>query len=602
MVRNADVECYRYDVCRDPPHAYDLQVPSLAIAGFPVLGTVECEFTDCVEWQWHCAGRMVGTACTYVPTEGDMGQTLSVTCVPLRGGHRGRAVHAECEHPVIGVHPAVFEPLRRRVAGLGARPEGPGLRVVTYNILWGISDRTVERRGYTCAVQKDAPRPRAADRLGNQAGSPTGHPTGNGSRQTASCRAGEERALGALPSAGAIRPAPDAPYIATASELPVSILAKDYRQHVLSHELCGYGADLICLQEATPPMVDRFLLPMMARVGYDGRRDALSGELVVLWNRNRFRVTQEATWHIGSLLDSPGNDELRSALQCARHIEAKLRVQPHDAQVMALRCLQTGRVVVLVNVHLLMSRVGANVRAIQALLVLRQLKQWVGFTSVSPEPNVIVCGDFNARGSPASVLPGAASLEMVLMLLTKGRVPATHYEFVYGRNVGRDPVAPCDEERCAAPIGAAGRCPMPVQPGTHRCWDHTCPCCTAAKENKDAVCGACASAGAEPPPFPGKDLFASDLELPSAPFESAYEKCTGSHALFTAPFLPKTGEPSPIPFVEMKDHIFVKSGGIYPLRPTAALPPPALDTIRGALPSLCWPSDHMALVADFEWT
>ena len=48
---------------------------------------------------------------------------------------------------------------------------------------------------------------------------------------------------------------------------------------------------------------------------------------------------------------------------------------------------------------------------------------------------------------------------------------------------------------------------------------------------------------------------------------------------------------------ECRDHIWCSRD----MRATAALPPPAPESMRG-LPSLHWPSDHIALCADLEWT
>jgi len=80
--------------------------------------------------------------------------------------------------------------------------------------------------------------------------------------------------------------------------------------------------------------------------------------------------------------------------------------------------------------------------------------------------------------------------------------------------------------------------------------------------------------------------------------ESACAQILGHTYYFHVPFKPGTGEPwGPFGWGEMKDHIFYTSG----LKARWMAPVPEEDSLRG-LPNLNWASDHIAIVADLEFT
>ena len=107
---------------------------------------------------------------------------------------------AACPYPVVAVDPAVLAPLEARAARLPP-PSDEGLRVVSYNVLWGVSADSAAKKG------------------------------------------------GAKPSQAKPTAAP--PLVRAAAELPVSIYGRAYREHIIGHELLGYHADLVCVQEMT---------------------------------------------------------------------------------------------------------------------------------------------------------------------------------------------------------------------------------------------------------------------------------------------------------------------------------------------------------------
>jgi len=206
--------------------------------------------------------------------------------------------------------------------------------------------------------------------------------------------------------------------------------------------------------------------------------------------------------------------------------------------------------------------------------------------------SVVLCGDLNCR----------EPREDVLSLLGGREVSMNSYEWVYGRNIGKRSCA--RGTTCSAFIRRE-QCPNATDDGdSPLCWDHRCGC-GREKQNKASSCPECACAG--PPPLrppPDGPFFAPQLALPEGlGLQNACEVATGDAAFMRLRFNPKNGEARSFSnpttgdtrFIECRDHIFCSRS----LRVAALLPPPALESLQG-LPSLWWPSDHLALVADLE--
>ena len=86
--------------------------------------------------------------------------------------------------------------------------------------------------------------------------------------------------------------------------------------------------------------------------------------------------------------------DVRSALQGFPVFEAYFQKKKvHIAQALQLECRATGRKIVVANVHLVMAGNAAQLRALQACLVLRRLHCWSNGCR-----DVLLCGDFNCHG------------------------------------------------------------------------------------------------------------------------------------------------------------------------------------------------------------
>ena len=195
-------------------------------------------------------------------------------------------------HPVLRIDPAVFIPNDERVKRMGP-VEAEDLRVMSYNVLWGLSAESATAKAASWQVTPVA-------------------------RET----------LGATASG----------IIADLQQLPVPITSRCYREHVLLRELLMYGSSVACLQEVTPGF-DDFAVPMLAAHGYgyrrirDGsvRKGSLGGELAMAWRAEQLEDECHATWKLCELLNRPWNADILSAMQ--PHQLAYMRRQPHMAQV-----------------------------------------------------------------------------------------------------------------------------------------------------------------------------------------------------------------------------------------------------------------------------
>ena len=564
-------------VAVNTPFVASLMIPELPLVGHPVVALAELRFADGGVWTWTKDGTVLGQGESYTPILSDVGCMLCVSVVPMRGELEGTATTATCPFAVMAIAPAVLTPLESRAAMLPPASED-GLRVVSYNVLWGVSSDS--------AAKKDAAMP---DKLPQQKGG------------------------GSMPSVDA-----STTPISAVDELPCSIYAAAYRQHVLAHELILYRADLVCVQEMTEvpfKLLAARLAPHGLRGAYGHPTAGRSGvtlEFGTFWRESKLSLQGSAVWHLGSLLDEPHSSGLRRELETvAPALATFLRDQPHQAQATLLRTRAEGRPVLCVNVHLIQNTIAANCRTLQAMLAVRQAHSWAVALGVGAS-SLVLCGDMNCY-HPS---------DGVLTYLAGRAVPSSSYEWVYGRQLGKRPMR-CSRS-CAAVWRRDDACPgLPLKDSGFFCWDHTCPLCGCEKHNKYPTCFKCAQDGHATAHHDLHDLAAPDLAAPdlAAPalasrtppdgpyfsptltlpngLRNAYEAATGASPLAWLPFRPSTGgalEPGQL-WVECRDHIFCSDD----FSVAYALPPPsAQDSMRG-MPNLTWASDHLAMVADLVW-
>eukprot|EP00040_Diaphanoeca_grandis_P025854 m.143887 g.143887 ORF g.143887 m.143887 type:complete len:699 (-) comp30342_c1_seq1:189-2285(-) len=559
---------FHFNVVRDAPRIHEIFIPMLPVVGFPMVCDIKSDFCETFKYRWeHGDGLVTESVDWYVPVGQDAGFPMSLSVTPINGSKQGNPVQCKCEYDAIMVDPVASAPRAARIALMGDVTANPdAFRVMSYNLLWGLSDEKAAAKS-------------AEFKVPNNSGDDNGNDGGDGDKIKHDTHK----------------------LITKCSQLPVDIRSREYRQHVLLEEITAYSADIVCLQEVISQVFDPFLQPYLAREGYGTPKMDHSGELVTLWKRSRFDEIASEIWRIGDLVDSAVNADIQAALRKNPRIDKHFRKQIHIAQVVKLKDKLSGREVIVVNVHLIQGESSReHVRALQTCLVLRQVQHWAAYRECEVKPVLMFLGDFNVRGSETSI-------EGILSLLEKGKLPHDHHCFVNGRHIAKQwPELPL-EERCATVVNYKHDvCPQPRFEGASHCWDHSCQCCG---ENlgfrwKERRCHPCFLAKTEPPPFPDHvTIDTADCELRLSltdkplSFTSVYKEKTGSRSLYECYFAPNVGLKRDYLWYECKDHIYYETSKLKAL--VVAGPPP-MDTIVG-LPNLTWGSDHMAYVADFEF-
>jgi endonuclease/exonuclease/phosphatase family metal-dependent hydrolase len=434
-------------------------------------------------------------------------------------------------------------PLESRIASFGAPVQKLSrLRIVSYNIQWGVTDPRPPYPGSPIATRRKAAAEAAAASKKQDARDALGR---NHSSVDDRLEAEPSSKLGVV--------------VNTLQDLPVALETRHYRQHTLLREIVEWSPDVACLQEVLPAVHDDFLAPLLSARGFES---TLAGELALVWRRDRFELAGSEMWVIGDLLDDPVNADIVDALDhAASHVKEHFVGLPHVAQVALLRQRSlndnddnssnnnnndddnnnnNNKAVAIVNVHLVMDRYADHFRALQLALVVRRMRQWAPEIDAG-DAHLFVCGDFNTRGAPHS-----SYLEAALQLLRTGAVGPNHPCFVLGRDVGRPKqagmrhsvpfvdrsarndanssagnadVAPT---QCEVRLGGdpwSPQCPndATLASGNKVCWDHGCRKCAARKEDfRQPLCVRCEQNGVAVPPLPAsveEGLFRCRLDL-----------------------------------------------------------------------------------------
>lgn len=210
-------------------------------------------------------------------------------------------------------------------------------------------------------------------------------------------------------------------------------LELDYRINLIRKELCGYNADLLCLQEVDKGVFEESLTPAMDAFGFDGVfriKEKQHEGLATFYRRSRFRLLSS---HDVVLSEALGSDSLHSdllqKLSSNADLKEKVLQRSTSLQVTILQdLLQPDRAVCVANTHLYWHPTGGNVRLVQMGVALTHLGHVI--STVSPGAALVFCGDFNST-PPSGVCE----------LLTHSSLPQTHSDWL---SSGPDQHCPMD--------------------------------------------------------------------------------------------------------------------------------------------------------------
>lgn len=336
-----------------------------------------------------------------------------------------------------------------------------------------------------------------------------------------------------------------------------------YRRSRIAQELQQYGGDILCLQEVGREVHDRYYNEVLSHWGFKSLLAIKTGSTKegcgIAYRKDRFEplttgpVVMPLSW--GTL--SRRHPELAAEINADHpHVEHGLRKLPSVGIFVALRDKVTGKNVVVSNTHLYYHPDGCHIRALQLYVFMKALMEYS--STLEGGAGIIACGDYNLTRITGGY-----------RLVTRGRVTPEddcwlkglrHYFGIKAQDKAE--VLPQSEGDSDDDAEDVERAPMDAAEVEHASF---------------------MSRLQTPPTAP----FAPTLSLPMKLYDT---HPTDASMKFTNYALS---------FKACIDHIFVSEG----LTAVRTLPPPSEDELSKdvAIPSLMFPSDHVALVADVAW-
>ena len=385
----------KFLVEENTPIVHSARIPSVIMAGFPVVPSVKLEFADMLgsQFQWFKqvavktedkvgeAGSMasevenvnesetvwteIGDKFVYIPTVSDIGCMLKMSC---KAGSSDKVAHAWFDvtaASAVAAGPGATPFDTRHLYTIKPTSDPSSFRVVSYNTL---ADCYLEDE-VTCDVWF--------------------------------------------------------------GYCPKYALAIDYRQQLLLKEITGYHGDVICLQECGRRLFENYLQPMMASRGYTGVVQYKTGIMpegeAIFFKDSKFTLISQLNFVLkDSLMNDSCNKDLLEKVRAVPRVFEKLTSRTTVAQIITLHCVERPQdYVCIVNTHLYFKPNAPFIRNLQTMIVLNVLKKTM--TRLDSELKekqdrfnvaVMFCGDFNS-------LPGSG----VVQLMADGVLPCSHSDW-----------------------------------------------------------------------------------------------------------------------------------------------------------------------------
>ena len=347
-------------------------------------------------------------------------------------------------------------------------------------------------------------------------------------------------------------------------------------------EILSYNADIVCLQEVDGSIYDSYFEPVMQAMGYDAfysnKASTQREGCATFWSRKVFEKDESLTFSLKELFDpdstteNPKDFHRWDSMKGIKHL---LRSHPELRRVTVEKIGQILQVVklkvkhpekeqpkkiVLANTHLFYHPMADHIRAMQTYLVCKKVDEVRRSETKHPYP-LFLCGDLNS-----DPLSGASQL-----LFT----------------------------RC-------------VEPDHHDCWKHLHEYQWEMGNNDYML----------EHEYIGNDVGATDLKYEEEEFQNAEESLESASNKITPPSLvlpdafpqlvsgceemPKFTNYA-VDFVDTLDYILASGPSNdekYGFVPKKSAQMPIEEDVKQfvAMPNQFMPSDHVSVVADFEWS
>lgn len=416
----------KFLVEEDTPIVLSASIPSVLMAGFPVVPTLKLEFSDKINSQYKWFKEVsntgnettqssdltpehsdfetdkewieIGQGFVYVPSVHDIGCVLKLSCKAANSEKEAHSWFNVVTSSCVSAGPG-FTPFEARQLYTNKPTDDPStFRVVSYNIL---ADCYLEDE-VTCDMWF--------------------------------------------------------------GYCPKYALAIDYRQQLLLKEILGYNGDIICLQECGCRLFKNYLNPVMKSKGYTGLAMYKGGVMpegeAIFFRDSKFSLVSEQ--HIvikDSFLSDPCNKDLLQKVEVVPKVLEKLASRTTIAQIVVLHCIDHPQdYICLVNTHLYFRPNASFIRNLQVMTILNLLKQTMVKLDLELKQKstekynigIVFCGDFNS-------LPESG----LVQLMCSGTLEADHPEWVLPEETGQ-PVANLKMSSYSHSFGFQNCCGFPT--------------------------------------------------------------------------------------------------------------------------------------------
>lgn len=209
---------------------------------------------------------------------------------------------------------------------------------------------------------------------------------------------------------------------------PPYALDIDYRKQLITRELLGYNADVVCLQEVDAKIFDYDLVPMLCCWKYAGvfqRKGTTAEGVAMFYNSARFELLRSYGINFGANLPTlPIFADLWSKIRQNQQLADRICDRSTAIQVNVLRSRDSeGKVLLVANTHLYFHPDADHIRLLQFGAAM-QYVQYVHEQTVvdlklaSGDLSIVFCGDFNS-------VPECG----IYKLITERLVPADFIDF-----------------------------------------------------------------------------------------------------------------------------------------------------------------------------
>ena len=182
-----------------------------------------------------------------------------------------------------------------------------------------------------------------------------------------------------------------------------SALDQDYRRCLIARELLGYHGDIVCLQEVGAKCFSQFLCPALHQWGYQACFHPKAGKTpegeATFFNSSKFSLIQEDAVVLREFVNQSPN--CRDILSLHPLILADLLERHNILQTVLLRSTEiTNSYILAANTHLYFHPMGDHIRLLQVAISLKilgsKLREYQHKLGTDARFAVVFCGDFNS--------------------------------------------------------------------------------------------------------------------------------------------------------------------------------------------------------------